>query len=217
MKKTSAKKSHFEKYSLYKFTLIELLTVISIIAILASILLPALHNARSQANSIVCANRLKQNLLALNFYSNDFGCYPSNWDGKYYWTGLLVANNYLPGKIETPYTYSGKTSLTGCPVQRQLHELTSYDHTYGIASKLAGTFAHPLYTKKNEVSNPSNFAAIADGTWYTGASGSSYLTYIGNTNWIPPDTPHFKKANYVFLDGHILASSYYKPQWLIKN
>lgn len=53
------------------FTLVELLVVIGIIAVLISVLLPALNRARQSANSLTCQAKLKQIGQAIQIYANE--------------------------------------------------------------------------------------------------------------------------------------------------
>jgi prepilin-type N-terminal cleavage/methylation domain-containing protein/prepilin-type processing-associated H-X9-DG protein len=60
------------------FTLIELLTVIAIIGILAAILIPTVGKVRESARSAQCLSNLRQISLALNMYADDHkGLFPT--------------------------------------------------------------------------------------------------------------------------------------------
>lgn len=85
------------------FTLVELLVVITIIAILASLLLPALSGSKAAAHRAVCSSNLRQCGLALSMYGDAFGHYPNQRHPE---TGLP----WQPGEVVWTPVYQGIAS-----------------------------------------------------------------------------------------------------------
>ena len=90
------------------FTLVELLVTIGVIAILASLLFPALSAAKAKANRIKCMNNLRQVNLALTMYAGDNdGQIPPRRRTPNTWVDRLLPYYKVPAVLRCP-----KDSLT---------------------------------------------------------------------------------------------------------
>lgn len=114
----SALPSFRKSYSLAcAFTLIELLTVIAIIGILAAILIPTAGAVRTQARLSECSSNLRQLGIALALYANDHrGAFPQTTHGA-------LENLEAVSWIYTLLPYVGQSDeVRLCPLDPKLNE-----------------------------------------------------------------------------------------------
>lgn len=106
------------------FTMIEFLIVIAIIAILISILLPALRKARNNAHELACKSNLKTIGSASAMYSSDYDdwivyindrSWSASWKATDFWTGKLSMYGAKHGKNATECLNPARPSVFRCP------------------------------------------------------------------------------------------------------
>lgn len=142
------------------FTLVELLVVIAIIALLMSILMPALARVREQAKTVLCQSNLRQIATAFDMYTGDNqGYFQQGWDGLPNGPcGSIACSNWWIHAIK-PYYADSDVCL--CPMAMKL----GYDENPRFYGEVGATF----------------LAWSAQG--WLGPRGSAYGSY-GVNGWV---------------------------------
>ena len=196
------------------FTLIEILVVISVVALLVAFLLPAIQSAREAARRTHCMNNLKQLGLALHNYESLAQRLPSGLNGKAGYSFLVMALPFMEkmavynninfqvdigaiGPNSTNYTaLKAGSGLFLCPSDK-ISDASRYSTNY------AGNYGTAAHSGLHDgVINPNRIGVrlgeIVDGTSTT-AMISEWLTTsptfaVGQNNQTPMELDDFTAA-----------------------
>lgn len=220
------------------FTLIELLVVIAIIALLAAILFPVFARARENARKSSCTNNVKQLMLGVAQYTQDFDeAYPIGHNIIPNPGGVAVSWN----QILIPYIKTTQSFV--CPSDSNLSYVwaqtpapqgisprfpTSYMANWQLQRDTGGGLKISDVAKASSTVYMSDGGLLAlnvapwvanlpsgtkkSGCWIlqdpTTSGCAGCATNPGDPNWGAPNTRHLDTANVGFADGHVKAMKF---------
>jgi prepilin-type N-terminal cleavage/methylation domain-containing protein/prepilin-type processing-associated H-X9-DG protein len=226
------------KRKIQAFTLIELLVVIAIIAILAAILFPVFAQAREKARATSCASNLKQVVLALQMYQQDydetmFGSFalPAPYNsvkpdggnlqrmlggGLYFFaTPYIKSEQMLRCPSDAGDNYWGRSTKSGSSWNKAPYwgHPTSYmfRHVFDSGGCAGGQIQQA--TRVASLGHPSQQIVMFE----VGAFHQEKLPLFGGvhptgTPKLPPNT---RTVNVAYADGHVkvFRLNYKQPSW----
>ncbi|MCM8528532.1 MAG: type II secretion system GspH family protein [Lentisphaeraceae bacterium] len=213
-----------------KFTLIELLVVVAIIGILASMLLPSLSRARSEAKVAVCKSNLRQVGTAVNLYASGSDSFtPIFLDG----TGdhPFEGNSFRKGRASASnpalftYEYLETEDVYFCPlvVTDEVYNRAPKDNNTGVWGSYVYLYKHapsgndPMSSKRNgTMAGTNQITSIntkSEDVLMTDYPREIFVQWKAGVNW-SYDYAHY---NALMLDNSVslVAKSYAGlNQWL---
>lgn len=197
------------------WTLSELLLVITIVAVLVVLLLPAMRAVRLYGTQVKCAGNMRAYGTALLAYIGDHGGLPDRRDpasAAIGYTGLII-----PRYLNVNKSLRGRYVLH-CPLAKERDQRADFGVEYG------GNFSlSRWYPKLNNIPAPANRVVLAAETYYTyfydyvhlnaaiwgaGADESSkrdQQAAVEGRRWTPQYHGRGKSRglHFFFLDGHV--------------